>query len=485
MSQVESRFPDFLIVEYEQASEALHRNEEGGEKRATFFATVTGATFAVLGFILEPESKPSVAVVHVAPGLALAILLLFGRLTAVRLAYRNRDTSRMRDGLDRIRAYFAEGKAHRLQWLVFNPKTRRSRREDAEGWARKGGWLETTFVINAILAGALAAIVLDGALLLGHTGPSLRILLGAIVALDVSLLAWAEQCRMRARIEGEADHLKRRPAARDRGDRETEAALIISSEDSRRVLADLADAREVGRYILLSLPPERIRDRYFDTVSGDLARRHLALRVRETDSEALLTLKGPDRGVGSLATKRLELEAPWSAGALQRALDELARHASIRLVPPAIEPDDDPGQVLAQAGFTGIQERLTMRERRNVAPRTTRRWRGSEAILAELALDEVEYGTGAGLVRLREVEIEARGEAGAGEVDQIAAALLDRSKGALRPWPYSKLATGKVIERLLGSPELAATLSADGSLTPPSIALLEAALKAGRPPEGT
>ena len=126
-----------------------------------------------------------------------------------------------------------------------------------------------------------------------------------------------------------------------------------------------------------------------------------------------------------------------------------------------------------------------MRERRNVVPRGTPHERGAEAILAELALDEVEYGAGAGLVRLREVEIEAREEAGAGEVDQIAATLLDRSEGALRPWPYSKLATGKSIDRLLGSFEFATTLAADGSLTPTSITLLEATLKAGQSPEGT
>jgi hypothetical protein len=203
MNQIDSHFADFLITDYQQASETLLRNEEGGEKRATFFATLTGATFAVLGFILEPESNRSPLVVHMVLALALAMLLVFGWLTAVRLAHRNRTTDRLAKGLDRIRTYFADGRPDRLQCLAFNPSVRRTRSEDSRSWVRKGGWLETTFVINTMLSGALAATVLDGILLLdGYRPPlELRVLIGAIGASAFSLLLWVLQCSMRTEIE--------------------------------------------------------------------------------------------------------------------------------------------------------------------------------------------------------------------------------------------------------------------------------------------
>jgi hypothetical protein len=106
MNQVNSdQFATFLIAEYEQGSETLLRNEEGGEKRATFFATLTGGTVAV------------------------------------------------------------------------------------------------TFVINALLFGALAATILDGILpIAGCVLPlGARVLLDAIVASAFSLLLWMLQCSMRTR----------------------------------------------------------------------------------------------------------------------------------------------------------------------------------------------------------------------------------------------------------------------------------------------
>jgi inorganic triphosphatase YgiF len=273
-----------------------------------------------------------------------------------------------------------------------------------------------------------------------------------------------------------ADPPARGHAARAHADRELEAALIVCSEDSGRVLADLASARGAGQFVFLPLAPQHIRDRYFDTASGDLARHLFALRVRDTGTEVLLTLKGPDGETASLGKERLELEAPWSPETLQRLLDELARRTGISIAPSAIDPDEDPGRTLALLGFLGIQERRTMRQRRNVIPRPIPSGRGPDAILAELALDDVEYGEGGAAVRLREVEIEARGEAGAGEVHDIARSLLERSEGALRPWPYSKLATGRAIEALRSSRDFAATLAPDASLTPDSLMLLERTL---------
>jgi hypothetical protein len=204
MNQVNSdQFATFLIAEYEQGSETLLRNEEGGEKRLTFFATLTGATIAVLGFTLGPDAKPSWEVVHIALTLALTTLLIFGWLTGLRLAHRNRTTDKMKWGLNRVRLYFADGQEDRLRCFVFDPIDTRSRAEETKSWVRKGGWLETTFVINAMLFGALAATILDGILPIAGCVPPLwgRVLLDAIVASAFSLLLWMLQCSMRTRDE--------------------------------------------------------------------------------------------------------------------------------------------------------------------------------------------------------------------------------------------------------------------------------------------
>jgi inorganic triphosphatase YgiF len=264
-------------------------------------------------------------------------------------------------------------------------------------------------------------------------------------------------------------------------EREIEVALIFSSDDSARELTKLAAERRIGGYLLVPLPPQEILDRYFDTEAGELAGRRIALRVRDAGDGRLLTLKAPGSGREGLSEDRLEIEAPWSPAALERALAELGRRARLRVAPPAMAPEQDPSEVLAACGLFLIQRRTTARQRRSVTRAEASGTAGG--IVAELALDDVEYPATGSVVRLREVEIEARGKAGAGEVHDIARRLLERSDGVLRPWPYSKLATGKAIDALVLSPHFLRTLAADASLTPASLAMLERDLATNSSPE--
>ena len=106
--------------------------------------------------------------------------------------------------------------------------------------------------------------------------------------------------------------------------REVEGVLLVRADDQEAAGDRLAALEVVDRFQLRPLPARRIRDVYIDTDDGALAGSRVAFRLREQDGRPLLTLKA-DAVRSGLASERLELEAPWSAEALQAALEELRR----------------------------------------------------------------------------------------------------------------------------------------------------------------
>ena len=106
--------------------------------------------------------------------------------------------------------------------------------------------------------------------------------------------------------------------------REVEGVLLVRADDQEAAGDRVAALEAVDRFQLRPRPAQRIRDVYVDTDDGALAGSRVAFRLREQDGRPLLTLKA-DAVRSGLASERLELEAPWSAEALQAALDELRR----------------------------------------------------------------------------------------------------------------------------------------------------------------
>ena len=107
--------------------------------------------------------------------------------------------------------------------------------------------------------------------------------------------------------------------------REVEGVLLVSADDQEGAGRRVGALERVDRFELRPRPTQRIRDVYLDTGDGALAGARVAFRVRELDGRPLLTLKANPVRSG-LAAERLELEAPWSAEALQSMLEELRRH---------------------------------------------------------------------------------------------------------------------------------------------------------------
>jgi triphosphatase len=236
----------------------------------------------------------------------------------------------------------------------------------------------------------------------------------------------------------------------------------------------LVDLQVLEGFDLLPKDSERIRDVYLDTGDGALASARVAFRVRELNGRPLLTLKADARRTGS-ASVRLELEAPWSAEALQAALQELRRRG-IQLPDPPPDPGE-PLAVLAGLGLSPAQVRETTRTPRDVVGRGSR----DAAPMAELAIDEVAYRLPAGTVRLLEVEAEAKGPGGLATVEALLGALAQAFPDELRPWPYGKLATGQAVERLLAAGRLQGLLDQTGMLRPGAHDLLADILSQNTP----
>jgi inorganic triphosphatase YgiF len=249
--------------------------------------------------------------------------------------------------------------------------------------------------------------------------------------------------------------------------REVEGVLLVTADDQAAAGDRVAALEAVDRFQLRPRPARRIRDVYIDTDDGALAGSRVAFRLREQDGRPLLTLKA-DVVRSGLASERLELEAPWSAEALQAALGELRRRG-VELPPqPARAGAGEPLADLAALGLHPTQTRETTRTPRDVVERDD----PGAGPVAELTLDDVAYQLPAGRARLLEVEVEAKGPGGMETVQSVLGALAERFPDDLRPWPYGKLATGRAVEQLLAEGRLEGLLDGDGRIRPAAHNLL-------------
>jgi inorganic triphosphatase YgiF len=242
--------------------------------------------------------------------------------------------------------------------------------------------------------------------------------------------------------------------------REVEGVLLVSADDQEGAGRRVGALERVDRFELRPRPTQRIRDVYLDTGDGALAGARVAFRVRELDGRPLLTVKANPVRSG-LATERLELEAPWSAEALQSMLEELRRHGVQLPDPPEGTEAGEPLADLAGLGLQPTQSRHTTRIPRDVHERGR-----NGGPVAELTVDDVAYQLPAGTARLLEVEVEAKG---AGELETVQAlleALAEVFPDDLRPWPYGKLATGRAVERLLAAGRPEGLLDPSGRISP-------------------
>lgn len=259
------------------------------------------------------------------------------------------------------------------------------------------------------------------------------------------------------------------------GHNEFEVALIVKSDAPRRVAEQVGALTSIAGYCLQPEAPQPIRDLYFDTPKRTLAAKHVALRLRTIGALRLLTVKGPSRRTEWGAAERLEFEESWSAGALDRTVETL-RRAGVTLA-RAADATAAPIEVLRALGLDVVQDRETHRDPCGV----TRSDDPLGTAVAELAVDAVAYHFDVNVVRMYEIEIEAKSAGGASAVRAIMDRLVTQFAPALRPWPYGKLATGDIVERLLREGALQGLLGIDNTLSPAALDRIEAVLTQEEP----
>jgi hypothetical protein len=152
-----------LLQEHAHMAESLRRNEEDGERRATFFVTFAAGVVAVLGLILgEPQPGDGFTIQGARPLIisTLAVVAAMGLLTLRRVVARNAASDRYKDALHRIRRTVVEGPDDpRTAFLAFNPFEPLKRPDPGPTSLGRGGWLETVALVDAIVVGAMGAVV--------------------------------------------------------------------------------------------------------------------------------------------------------------------------------------------------------------------------------------------------------------------------------------------------------------------------------------
>lgn len=258
-----------------------------------------------------------------------------------------------------------------------------------------------------------------------------------------------------------------------RSEREIEATLIICSEDPQTIAGLIADLKSIGDYQLLPQETQIIHDLYFDTPDHVMQAQKIALRIREIGTRRWVAIKGHSQMIdGEGGVERLEIEEEWSEGALTKILKEL-RNRGIKIMPPCQDPGyAHPLDIIIDLGLEIVQDRETHREVRNITKN-----RESNLILAELAVDSVIYHFINQKVRHYEVEIEEKTENGSAVLRMVSQNLVRMFTPVLRKWVYSKLATGKIIEKLLRDGSLKGLLDMDNNLKPAAYTKIEDCLK--------
>ncbi len=242
---------------------------------------------------------------------------------------------------------------------------------------------------------------------------------------------------------------------------EEELTLLIVSETPEAVVEDVARLTRMDGFSLIARETRIIRDVYYDRSDGLLSRKGWVLRIRDVNSELLVTLKGPPTRAEWGGVQRLEFEAPWSRESFESTINFLAM-SGISLQEEGREPDlSDPYGTVESMGFRAIQDRETIRRVREIVVADD----DSSGPIGELVIDSVTYHFPGMNVGHFELELEAGTTNTANLIGNLARFLLESFGSVLRPWNMGKTATGKRVERLLAEGMLSDFLK-DGKLLP-------------------
>jgi inorganic triphosphatase YgiF len=251
---------------------------------------------------------------------------------------------------------------------------------------------------------------------------------------------------------------------------ESELTLVICSDAPQYIADRIGQLSDIPGYKLCCAKHRSIRDSYFDTRERELKSAGWALRIREIDGALFIALKGPQEADGSGIVARLEIEDAWSPEAFDEILRELSRHGFLTAAARKSTAMLGPFQEMEAAGFQLVQARETSRRTIDIVKLP------QNVSAVEMAVDAVEYRFKIGKIRHYEVELESKSEIGPEAIRDVIRTLQATFGDELRIWPFSKLATGWALERLLQDQLI--VISGNASLRPSDYDKIEALLSA-------
>jgi len=225
--------------------------------------------------------------------------------------------------------------------------------------------------------------------------------------------------------------------------KEIEAKLLITAQNPNAVLSQIARMSSLLNYRLLKRGRINLRDIYLDTPDFKLKQQRLALRLRKSNSQYFLTLKGKSQLTTWGGVERLEIELPWSGKSCQRIIEILKEHGILIDFSYHTLSQIPPLSLTKNPAFIIIQDRETKRLLRQIVAEKNRR-----KVLAELALDTVHFHLAGLTVLQAEIELEAKDVDGQDTVRALTEYFIQDYPENLRSWTISKLSTGILLEQL-------------------------------------
>ena len=451
-----------LLAEYHRLIDSFWKSEELGERRVTFFITLTTAVITALVAIRGKEISFESVEVGTIFFLGLLSLLLFGIVTLTRIIHRNLESHQYLRAAARIRRYFTDRDETILGYLYYGPYDDQPHRkkEWREIFSRgTGGLVEMVALANSLILAALFA------LLASYFFPWWVFvplgLLGFILAWICQFIC-VKHCYEKEKPKKEEIMFPNR--------KEIEATLIICAEKPRVVARKIAGLTSIANYQLLHQTPKTIHDLYFDTPGRILQSQKLALRVRYIGAMCWIALKGPSRSTNWTGVERLEIEELWSKNAFIMMLEGMKKllkerelkklmGKKIKMLQQRQDFAHPVVDIMKSLELEVVQERKTNRQIRNIVLSK------SGPVLAELAIDSVDYHFSNQTICHYEVEIEVKVREGS-VIETTSESLVEMYGTTLRRWNHSKLATGKGVENLLYEGALEGLLDSNNNLKP-------------------
>ena len=242
---------------------------------------------------------------------------------------------------------------------------------------------------------------------------------------------------------------------------EIESTLIIANDISylnTDTIEKIIALEKVGHYPISQGPFLSITDSYFDGLSPSWQKSGFSLRIRQSNLDTLITLKGPSQYLDNDITSKVEIERPWSPESLHEITDELKREDLQFKSAPSNVSSLDPHTALKMIGFRLIQTRLNDRRTKTILSPD------GSSVVAEMAIDHVTYNNDTYPVKHNEIEIELKGSGNVSDLKNITDELTSLYPETLCPWRFGKLSTGMAIDYLHEKNKLEDLLFEDRSI---------------------